>query len=267
MRTLRLFSTVQKIALLFAILYFPGCIPQTTVPIETIRYNYSGEKKARMLLVFLPGRGDSLKTFERNGIVEAVRERGLPADIIAVDAHLGYYINGSFFPRMKEDVIEPAKAKTYEQIWMIGDSLGGFGSLSYAREYPDDITGVVLFGPFLGEEPLIREIKKAGFERWQPGTIVKNSQGGQERMNWIWLIDQVRLKTGEHGANKHDRVPAVYLGYGRDDRFVSGHDLLASLLQPEHVISIEGEHDWSTWKKLWIMFLDKNIFVENKNAQ
>ena len=82
-------------------------------------------------------------------------------------------------------------------------------------------------------------------------------------MNWVWLIDQVRgerLKAGKHGANKHDRVPEVYLGYGRNDRFVSGHDLLASLLQPEHAISIEGEHDWSTWKKLWIMFLDKDIF-------
>jgi pimeloyl-ACP methyl ester carboxylesterase len=229
MRTLKLFSKVQKIALLLAILSFSGCNQQkTTVPIETIRYTYSGATKARMLLVFLPGRGDSLKTFEKNGIVEAVRERGLPADMIAVNAHLGYYLKGSFFPRMKEDVIEPAKARAYEQIWMIGDSLGGFGSLSYAREYPDDITGVVLLGPFLGEELLIREIKKAGFERWQPGGI------------------------------------AVYLGYGRNDRFVSGHDLLASLLQPEHVISIEGEHDWSTWKKIWISFLDKKIF-ETKN--
>jgi pimeloyl-ACP methyl ester carboxylesterase len=265
MRTLKLFSKVQKIALLLAILSFSGCNQQkTTVPIETIRYTYSGATKARMLLVFLPGRGDSLKTFEKNGIVEAVRERGLPADMIAVNAHLGYYLKGSFFPRMKEDVIEPAKARAYEQIWMIGDSLGGFGSLSYAREYPDDITGVVLLGPFLGEELLIREIKKAGFERWQPGGIVKSSQGRQERMNWIWLIDQVRLKAGKHGGNKHDRVPAVYLGYGRNDRFVSGHDLLASLLQPEHVISIEGEHDWSTWKKIWISFLDKKIF-ETKN--
>jgi pimeloyl-ACP methyl ester carboxylesterase len=260
MRSLRLFSKVQKIALLFAILSFHGCTPQTTVPIETIRYNCSGAKKARMLLVFLPGRGDTIKTFQNEGIIEAVRERGWPVDIIAVDAHLGYYLKGIFFLRMKEDVIDPAKAAGYKEIWMIGDSLGGFGSLSYAREYPDDITGVVLFGPFLGEEPLIREIKKAGFEQWQPGTIAKNTQGGQERMNWIWLIDQVRLKAGEHGANKHDRVPAVYLGYGRNDRFVSGHDLLASLLQPEHTISIEGDHDWSTWKKLWIMFLDKNIF-------
>ncbi len=266
MRLQRLFSEVQKIALLFAILSFPGCTQQTTAPIETIRYNYSGATKTRMLLVFLPGRGDTIKTFQKEGIIEAVRERGWPIDIIAVDAHLGYYLKGMFLLRMKEDVIDPAKAAGYKEIWMIGDSLGGYGSLSYAREYPNDITGVVLFGPFLGEEPLIRDIKKAGFERWQPGTIAKNTQGGQARMNWIWLIEHVRLKSGEHGENKHDRVPAVYLGYGRNDRFVSGHDLLASLLQPEHAICIEGDHDWSTWKKLWIMFLDKNIFG-TKNDQ
>ncbi len=269
MRSLRLFSKIQKIALLFAILSFSGCTSQTTVPIETVRYNYSGVKKARMLLVFLPGRGDTIKTFQQEGIIEAVRERGWPADIIAVDAHLGYYLKGLFFRRMKEDVIDPAKAAGYEEIWMIGDSLGGFGSMCYAREYPNDVAGAVMLGPFPGEATLIKKIKEAGGpQNLKPNDIISNTEEGQVKLNLMWLRDHAReekIGTDQDSRNGHRGVPSIYLGYGKDDRFTYGLDVLASLLPQDHVIVIEGDHDWKTWKKLWAMFLDKNIFKAKKD--
>ncbi|MGE5173202.1 MAG: hypothetical protein ACM3MD_05175 [Betaproteobacteria bacterium] len=53
--------------------------------------------------------------------------------MIVVNAHMGYYLNGTVFTRLKEDVIEPAKARGYDQIWLVGNSLGGYGSISYGN--------------------------------------------------------------------------------------------------------------------------------------
>jgi enterochelin esterase-like enzyme len=48
----------------------------------------------------------------------------------------------------------------------------------------------------------------------------------------------------------------LYLGYGREDRFAQGLDLMAQALPPAAVQVIEGGHDWSTWSVLWERFLD-----------
>jgi hypothetical protein len=48
----------------------------------------------------------------------------------------------------------------------------------------------------------------------------------------------------------------LYLGYGRDDRFAQGLDLMTQALPPATVQVIEGGHDWSTWSALWERFLD-----------
>ncbi len=268
MSSLGLLCRVQKIAIIIVVLSLAGCIPQTTVPIETIHYDLRNKKKSRTLFVFLPGRGDSVKVFQREGIIEAVRERGFPVDMMAVNAHLGYYIKGMFFPRMKEDVIKPAKAAGYEEIWMIGDSLGGFGSLSYAREYADDITGAVLLGPFPGEETLINEIKQAGgIHRWNPQKIAFNTEEGQVKLNLLWLRDLARERAATGNGENNQHIPVIYLGYGKDDRFANGQALFASLLPQDHILVIDGGHDWSTWKKLWIMFLDKHFFKAEKHSE
>jgi pimeloyl-ACP methyl ester carboxylesterase len=234
-------------------------MPATKVPIETIHYDAPKVQGRRLLFVFLPGNGDPVSVFQKKGLIEAVRERGLPADVIAVNAHLGYYMNGSFFIRMKDDVIGPASTRGYDQIWMIGNSLGGFGSLSYAREYPEDITGIVLLGPFLGERALVREIRQAGgLQQWEPGEVFKNSKEGQEKLNWMWLRARGReeqFRTGEPAG-----MPKIYLGYGDGDRFSSGQKLLGTILPKDRVLAIDGGHDWVTWKKLWNLFLDQNIF-------
>jgi pimeloyl-ACP methyl ester carboxylesterase len=229
-----------------------GCVPRTRVPIEFIRYDANARETGRMLFVFLPGNGDAVTVFEKRRIIEAVRERGLQADMIAVNAHIGYYLNGSVFTRLKEDVIDPAKARGYAQIWMVGNSLGGYGSISYMRSYPDDVSGVVLLGPFLGDKELIGEIKKAGgLSTWDPGIIRDNSMEDWNKHIWLWVKGCAKEKQSKG---------RIYLGYGLNDRFSFAQAFLASSLSPEHVIAINGGHDWSTWMKIWDLFLDRDIF-------
>ncbi|MCK9419121.1 MAG: alpha/beta hydrolase [Nitrospirae bacterium] len=253
------------IAALLAWVFSPGCYSATKVPIDTVHYDAGDVKGPRLLFVFLHGNGDRNSVFDKEGFVTAVRARGLPVDMISVDAHIGYYINGTILTRLKEDVIDPARARGYERIWLIGNSLGGSGSLSYVREYPNEITGVVLLGPFLGERPLIEEIRHAGgLLRWEPGDVILKTREDAEKHVWIWLKEhgqQGQSRAGDKDCpKKQGCVPKIYLGYGTNDRFTYAQDLLASLLPPEQVIAIDGGHGWSTWKKLWDRFLDQNIF-------
>jgi pimeloyl-ACP methyl ester carboxylesterase len=244
--------------LFFALISF-GCYPQAKIPIETIQYDAQKVQGPRSLIIFLPGNGDSITVFQKQGLIEAVRERELPIDMIAVDAHIGYYANWSILKRLNEDVIRPAKPRAYDQIWLVGDSLGAYGSISYAKQHPDEITGVVLLGPFLGDEELIDEIKqKGGLHSWDPGDITSATREAWERSIWAWFK--------EYDAKKKSAL-GIYLGYGRDDRFAYAQDYLATFMLPEHVIAIDGGHNWRTWKKIWLMFLDKKIFQKKEFVQ
>jgi pimeloyl-ACP methyl ester carboxylesterase len=229
--------------------FFIGCSQAVKIPMDTLRYDAEEIRGPRLLFVFLPGNGDRISVFEKKGLIDAVRAHGIHADMIAVNAHLGYYENGTILNRLREDVIGPARTRGYDQIWMIGNSLGGYGSLAYAREYPDDITGVVLLGPYLGDKAVIRQIQnEGGLFQWDPG--VPSSQEWEE---YLWL----QIKTC---ANSKTCLSKIYLGYGRNDRFAYAQNYLSSILPQEHVLALPGGHDWHTWKSLWTRFLDMNIF-------
>lgn len=237
-----------------------ACAPRTRVPIDVVRYSNGALQGSRMLVVFLPGRGDDMTAFEENGFVETMRERGLDADVAAVDAHMGYYATGTVFTRIKEDIIEPAKAQGYETIWMVGASLGAYGALSYARQFPHDVAGLVLLGPYLGGRELLDEIAAAGgIEKWRPAVIRKNTQDEWDKGLWLWI--KANTAQGRFHCGKD-----VFLGYGRGDRFSHEQDYFASLLPRERVIAIDGGHRWGTWKRIWALLLDKKIFTGPKGA-
>ena len=125
-------------------LVLSGCVlvREATIPIPAI-YHDATSSDACTLLVYLPGNGDSPDAFAYNGLIISLRSQGLDATVVGVDAHLGYYSNNSLVARLKEDVIEPAKNRGFRNIWLVGNSLGGVGSLMYVKEYPNDIAGVV----------------------------------------------------------------------------------------------------------------------------
>src|SRR4051812_6356170 len=97
------------------------------VPMRALADPLPSGEKARCLLVFLPGVADRSWTFREEGFVEARRARNLSVDVVAADSTVGYYLRGIDARRLEHDVIRPARAKGYEQVWMAGVSMGGFG--------------------------------------------------------------------------------------------------------------------------------------------
>jgi pimeloyl-ACP methyl ester carboxylesterase len=203
----------------------------------------------RALLIMLPGAKARAQDFIECGFVRAVRERGLTLDIAAVDAHLGHYLERSFSERLTHDIIAPARARNYRRIWLMGISLGGMGALTYAREHPGEIEGVVLLAPFLATRGTVAEVVRAGgWAGWQPGALAADDH---ERHLLAWL------KAYRPAAG----LPELHLGYGTGDRFVAARVLLGARLPAAQVVSIDGGHDWMTWLSLWRRLLERGLFA------
>jgi len=224
-----------------------GCLGHT--PLKTFNYPSSNKLTPKKLIVFLRGIGGSNHDFAREGFIDSVRLRHLPFDMTAPNSHFGYYFSETITDRLETDIILPAEAKGYKKIWLVGVSMGGFGSLMYAKDYPGKIDGIYVIAPFLGYENMIDEITAAGgVHKWQPGKYDPNEDW--ERMFWHWL------KQCSEGKKP---MPNLYLGFGRQDDFDAAHQLLSELLPEDHVLSIDGGHDIKTMKALWLLFLDQDI--------
>ena len=79
-------------------------------PMATLRHPAAPER-ADTLVVLLPGAGDSATTYDREGFIAAAREAGSAVDLVAVDAHAGYYFGRTLTDRLWEDVLAPARAE------------------------------------------------------------------------------------------------------------------------------------------------------------
>ncbi len=219
------------------------------MPIDAI-YDAAPQSDAnRILLVMLPGAGDRPQDLVGHGFVRALRERGLPVDVIAVDAHLGYYLDHSLSARLAHDIMAPARRGKNQRTWLMGISLGALGALVYAREHAAEIEGVVLLAPFLGARGTIAEVVGAGgLARWQPGAIAHDDN---DRLLLAWLK--------AYGADDPG-LPVIHLGYGADDRFASASAMLGARLRADRILVIEGGHNWATWIQLWQRLLDRGLF-------
>src|ERR1700686_5005000 len=139
-----------------AALAFAGaaCVPvrPAAVPMATRALGPSAEGPGRCLILFLPGRRDSFGDYGRRGFPGMAARAGVVAGYLEVDAHMGYSRAQTISQRLHEDVIEPARARGVERIWIVGISMGGLGGILYAREHPDGARGVIALAPFLGDE-------------------------------------------------------------------------------------------------------------------
>jgi pimeloyl-ACP methyl ester carboxylesterase len=216
----------------------------------------AAKPKARCLVVFLPGFGDSAEDFESNGFVAEVNQHHPSVDMVAAHATLGYYARGTFPERLSTDVVRPARARGYEQVWLIGMSMGGMGTLYYSRGHPADVTGVLALAPYLGESELIDEIHaQGGLATWKgPPRAEVLTEDNYQREIWRWL--QAVTRGQEAGPN-------LYLAYGRSDKLAHADELLAAVLPADHTYLIDGAHDWKTWKVLLGQFLQSSDFVRS----
>ncbi len=240
-------QVLRTVVLVFA-MALTGCtlLRPVVAPVPVIVDIMPGDSppSQRVLLVFLPGAGDTPADLVREGFVEQVRQRGLAADVVVPDLHVRYYTGLTFEQRLMADVIGPARAKGYQQIWLAGISLGGFGSLMVSRLNPGMVDGVIALAPFIASNSVLDEVRQAGgLARWREPVVEGD-----------WQRDLLRWLQGY--GDPSQRRPALYIGYGTEDGFSEFNAAVGALLPKAHVRSAPGGHDWGPWKQLWGEFLD-----------
>lgn len=208
-------------------------IPQALVP---------APGPATRLVVVLPGRGDDIAALRASGIAPAIQAAWTDADVLLTGLGFAYYMQGRAPQRLHEEVIAPARQRGYRQVWLLGASMGGMGTLMYDRAYPGDADGLVLLAPYLGKRPLIDELREAGLERWQAGPVpAQVDADNYQRELWrhlqSWQHDPARTRT-------------AWLGYGAQDRLAGAMPPLAGLLPQDHVVVVDGGHAWKVWSPL-----------------
>jgi pimeloyl-ACP methyl ester carboxylesterase len=216
---------------------------QTPMPVH---FYDGGPNPTGDLVIFLPGLGDDMEAFERAGFIDLLRRSSRPMDAVVADAHLGYYLDGSLLERVYEDVVLPYENAGYSRLFVVGVSLGGLGAIQLRQTLGDRIDGIVLFGPFLGEDDLIREIEDGGgVQDWRRRLVYTPER---ERQVWIWIDELI-----EPGSN---RIPSAILAFGSGDKFERAGRLLARWLPDDDVFTNDGGHDWATWSLLWADVLE-----------
>lgn len=243
-------------ALIAAALVAPGCVffRSAEAPMPVVEHRAAAavaapaapaasSATARPLAVLLPGFGDGPEDFDEHGFVTELRARGF--DVAATDAHFGYYRGFTVVDRLRQDVIAPARARGVTEIWLVGISMGGFGAVSYATLYPDEVTGAVLLAPYLGDGDIPDEVRAAGgLAAWQPGDLDAVDDAEERHTRKVWAF----LKS--YGAGQGDK-PQLILGWGKDDRIGRAAALVAAVLPAEQVLVRPGGHKWVTWRPLF----------------
>jgi hypothetical protein len=224
------------------LLTLTGCsvfLRETPVPIPTKSTQMSAAGRASTLVVFLPGRRDSMADFEREGFVATLRESGAQADSITVDAHFGYYFKRTVIERLQADVLQPAREQGYSRIVLVGVSLGGLGALLCERDVPGSVDALVVLAPYLGKDARFFEriVAAGGPAAWAAGRDPR--AGGVEEQVWTFL------------GMRSEMLPPTWLLFGQGDSLAPGHRLFGEILPAGRVATIEGGHDWPTWRALW----------------
>lgn len=225
-------------------------------PMYAIDHERPGPR-ATCLMVFLPGGGDHADSFEKHGFVEEVLRRNYSIDMVATDATFGYYGRGIFSQRLADDVVRRRMLRGYKELWLVGPSLGGFGTLLYSRQRPvSEVQGVLALAPYLGSDrDVFAAIEAAGgLARWHAPARAPIDADNLTSELWRWLQG---ITAGREPG------PALYLGYGEQDPLTGRTSaLLAQALPRDHVFAGSGGHNWITWRKLFSEFLDRGPLAE-----
>lgn len=215
-------------------------------------------RRSASLLVLLPPSLSSLDDFYQHGFIEAVRQRAIDADLLLADVSARHVMERRVVSALHTQVVLPAQAQGYQQIWLAGISMGAFCALHYAAEHAPRLAGLCLLAPYPGTGDVLAELRAAGgAAAWAQGapeagplltaTPGQDSAPADERAWWRWLGRQ---------ADVNAWPTPVYLASGLSDRFHKGQQLLAELLPAARCHWLPGGHDWATWRLLWAHWLD-----------
>ncbi len=226
--------------LLACLLTLVGCAAggDVTKPVPTTFI--AAPQPAHRLVVMLPGRGDSLQGLTDTGIAGIIQESWPDADVLLTGLTMPFYRQGRAVQRLHEEVIQPARRKPYQQVWLAGISLGGMGALLYDSEYPDQIDGLLLLSPYLGDDAIHQQIREAGgLAAWRPGP--GQAIGPATFQHELWRNLQA-------WSQRTQRTDTTWVAYGADEPFRHPIELMTPLLPIDHVIVLPGKHNWTLWR-------------------
>ena len=193
---------------------------------------------ATRLFVVLPGRADDLARLRRSGVADAIQSTWPDTDVVFAELTIDYYLKSDAPRRLRDEVIAPLMAHGYREVWLGGASLGGLGSLLYDSTFPQDIDGLVLLAPYLGEAPVIEDVAaQGGVAAWRPPPADSSADAWQRdlwRRVQSWSRDPARTRN-------------VWIAYGDEDRLRIAEPLLAPLVPAGHVLVRPGGHSWRVW--------------------
>ena len=217
-----------------------GCftIGDSKAPIGTVSVPAPRPAAERTLVIVLPGFGDDAQDMKGHGLAEVIQESWPEADVLLTSATFAYYRDGKLVPRLHDEIVAPSLRAGYVRVWLTGASLGGMGALLYEREHPGELTGLVLFAPFLGNNELLQEIRAAGGPRtWNPGPLAAEMNGDNYQRQ-VWKM--VKGWTPELARR-------VWLACGTSDHLIEDVRLLAPELPGSHYLELPGGHTWGLW--------------------
>lgn len=244
-RSLRaLFPTL--LACLLALL---GCAAGGDVSKPVPATFIAAPQPAYRLVVMLPGRGDSLQRLTDIGIAGIIQQSWPDADVLLTGLTMPFYRQGKAVQRLHDEVIEPSRRKGYQQVWLAGISLGGMGALLYDSEYPDQIDGLLLLSPYLGEDAIQQSIRQAGgLAAWKAGPA--RAIGSDTFQHELW-------RSMQSWPQRPQRTGSTWIAYGTEEPFRQPIELMTPLLPADHVIMMPGKHNWRLWKPAMRTLLER----------
>lgn len=242
----------------FLIIIFAGLINSCTLnfdvnePVDLIWDKL--DQKSENLIIFLPGLIDTAKTFKDEAFFTIARKAGIKADMVSASIHIGHLIKEKMIERLEKDVFNSAIKSGYHNIWLVGLSIGGLNSLLFYRKHAKDICGVVTISPYVADTELRKELEHAGsIKNWQPKSAEKMKIFNQKlHLLWKWLQAQ----------DSNTNLKQIFLGYGKQDRYLEEIKLLENILDKNNVVSINGYHNWASGQKIW----QQQLLTRNKTG-
>ena len=224
-------------------------VRDTPEPMRALEARMDPHERRSCLVVFMPGMLDTPDNFVDAGFLDAAASASDRCDLVAIDAHFGYYRSGRIRQRVTRDILLLAETRGYEDVWLVGISMGGLGALMVAQQNATRIRGVVLLAPFLGDEALVRSVADAGgLAEWDaPDDADPWDEDEFDDALWAWLRGY---------ATAPEDMPELFVAVGTEDSLRPGIGVLAEALPAGHHGTAPGGHGWSTWRGLFAQLLE-----------
>jgi pimeloyl-ACP methyl ester carboxylesterase len=200
----------------------------------------TGDADVPTLVIVLPGRRDNVEVMQSFAVADAIHAGWPEVDVQLTSATLAYYLDGGLATRVREQLIEPARARGYRRLILMGASMGGMGALIVDEANPGAFDHVILLAPYLGNQSLMKEIVDAGgIAQWTPGPKpVAVDRSNFQRELWRHVkqfVDDPVLRS------------RVWLAYGEEDKLAETVPVIAPALESAQIRPRAGGHKWVVW--------------------